>query len=87
MFVFLSSADVFTLVCCLKRELANKLVDPDQPGNFNQGLMELGATVCTPKSPSCSVCPLQSLCYAYAQVSGVFKYLFFKNFYGAECVH
>lgn len=48
-------------------ELANKLVDPDQPGDFNQGLMELGATVCTPKSPSCATCPLQSLCYAYSQ--------------------
>lgn len=47
-------------------ELANKLVDSDQPGDFNQGLMELGATVCTPKAPSCGSCPLQSICYAYA---------------------
>ena len=32
-----------------------------------QALMELGATVCTPKSPSCSVCPLQHMCAAYKQ--------------------
>ncbi|XP_050403169.1 adenine DNA glycosylase [Patella vulgata] len=47
---------------------ANKLVDVDQPGDFNQGLMELGATVCTPKTPNCSVCPLQKYCKAYSQV-------------------
>ncbi|XP_013406730.1 adenine DNA glycosylase-like [Lingula anatina] len=48
--------------------LANTLVDLDQPGNFNQALMELGATVCNPKTPSCSKCPLKSHCKAYSQV-------------------
>nr|XP_022313294.1 adenine DNA glycosylase-like isoform X1 [Crassostrea virginica] len=48
--------------------LANDVVDQDHPGDFNQGMMELGATVCTPKSPSCASCPAQSLCLAKAQV-------------------
>lgn len=48
--------------------MANLLVDPDRPGDFNQGLMELGATVCTPKSPDCSLCPLRQHCKAYLKV-------------------
>jgi len=47
-------------------ELAEELVDPARPGQFNQGLMELGATVCTPQAPSCERCPLRSSCKAYA---------------------
>lgn len=35
------------------------------PGVFNEALMELGALVCTPKSPSCEVCPLRSACAAH----------------------
>ncbi|KAM4022657.1 adenine DNA glycosylase isoform 2-T3 [Anomaloglossus baeobatrachus] len=48
--------------------LANNLVDPDRPGDFNQAMMELGATVCTPKKALCSDCPVQSLCRAYKKV-------------------
>ncbi len=48
--------------------LANNSVDSERPGDFNQSLMELGATVCTPKNPSCSQCPVKSLCKAYAKV-------------------
>ncbi|XP_046566760.1 adenine DNA glycosylase-like isoform X1 [Haliotis rubra] len=47
---------------------ANKLVDPDRPGDYNQSVMELGATVCTPKSPDCSSCPLREQCKALCQV-------------------
>jgi A/G-specific adenine glycosylase len=47
--------------------LAATLVPHDAPGDFNQGLMELGATVCTPLSPTCLVCPLVTLCQARAQ--------------------
>lgn len=36
-------------------------------GDFNQALMELGATVCTPRNPLCSVCPMRVGCEAYAQ--------------------
>ena len=45
--------------------LANRLVDPQRPGDFNQSLMELGATICTPYTPACSRCPVQSSCMAY----------------------
>lgn len=44
---------------------AHDLVDRNRPGDFNQGLMELGATVCTPKNPNCSKCPLKQDCQAY----------------------
>ncbi|XP_052777935.1 adenine DNA glycosylase-like [Mya arenaria] len=48
--------------------LANAVVDKERPGDFNQSLMELGATVCTPKSPDCAACPLRNNCKAYAKV-------------------
>lgn len=38
-----------------------------QPGQWNQALMELGATVCTPRSPDCLLCPVQTHCQAHAQ--------------------
>jgi len=45
-------------------KLAAELVPDQSPGDFNQGLMELGATVCTPKSPSCQSCPVSDHCFA-----------------------
>jgi A/G-specific adenine glycosylase len=48
---------------CFKR-LAEKLLDRGRPGDYNQALMELGATVCVPKNPQCLVCPVSSLCSA-----------------------
>ncbi|WP_458414608.1 A/G-specific adenine glycosylase [Schinkia sp. CFF1] len=42
-----------------------ELVSTEQPSEFNQGLMELGALVCTPKSPSCLLCPVQHHCRAF----------------------
>jgi A/G-specific adenine glycosylase len=47
-------------------ESAERLVDPTRPGDFNQALMELGATVCTPRAPRCGECPLVTLCRAHA---------------------
>jgi len=47
--------------------LAGALVPPRRPGDFNQAMMELGATVCTPKTPSCAACPLRTLCEAAAR--------------------
>lgn len=44
--------------------LAETLVPPSRPGAFNQALMELGATVCTPTSPRCEICPLADVCLA-----------------------
>ncbi|MFP4624909.1 MAG: A/G-specific adenine glycosylase [Gemmatimonadota bacterium] len=46
------------------RELATALVPTDRPGDFNQALMELGATVCTPRNPDCAACPLADWCRA-----------------------
>jgi len=47
-------------------ERAGALVPADAPGPFNEGLMELGAMVCTPRDPRCGVCPLSCLCVARA---------------------
>jgi A/G-specific adenine glycosylase len=44
--------------------LARELVDGDEPGDLNQALMELGATICTPKSPRCAACPVRESCVA-----------------------
>lgn len=49
------------------RAIAARLVPEDRPGDFNQALMELGATVCTPRSPTCGTCPAESLCLARAR--------------------
>jgi len=48
------------------RALAAPLVDPARPGDYAQALMDLGATVCTPKSPNCEACPWISACVAHA---------------------
>jgi A/G-specific adenine glycosylase len=42
--------------------LANRLLSPDRPGEFNQAFMELGATVCLPRRPLCSDCPILRVC-------------------------
>lgn len=48
-------------------QLARALVPRDAPADFNQGLMELGATICTPTSPRCPECPVRARCSALAQ--------------------
>jgi A/G-specific adenine glycosylase len=42
--------------------VATQILDPRRPGDFNQALMELGATVCSPRNPQCAKCPLASDC-------------------------
>lgn len=49
----------------LIQEYATELVDKQRPGDFNQALMELGATVCTPSNVECESCPLQVNCTAF----------------------
>ena len=49
------------------RQAAAELLDPRRPGDGNQALMELGATVCRPTSPNCPVCPLAPDCRAHAE--------------------
>ncbi len=44
---------------------ADRLLSPKRPGDANQALMELGATVCIPRSPRCGACPLRGACGAY----------------------
>jgi A/G-specific adenine glycosylase len=43
---------------------AQELFDPKAPGDWNQAMMELGATVCTPRSPQCLLCPIAKFCRA-----------------------
>jgi A/G-specific adenine glycosylase len=43
---------------------AQELLDRRHPGDWNQAMMELGATVCTPQSPACPLCPLLPWCHA-----------------------
>ncbi len=48
------------------RSLAETLVRPERPGDWAQALMDLGATVCKPRSPRCDLCPLRAACRAVA---------------------
>jgi A/G-specific adenine glycosylase len=48
------------------RSAAAGLVPAERPGEFNQALMELGSTVCTPRAPRCHDCPLAAHCRARA---------------------
>ena len=41
---------------------AQQLLDRRRPGDFNQAMMELGATVCLPGQPQCSECPIRKFC-------------------------
>jgi A/G-specific adenine glycosylase len=46
---------------------AEAVLDRAHPGDWNQAVMELGATVCTPRAPACPVCPLRDECKAHAK--------------------
>ena len=47
------------------QQRADALLDASAPGLFNQAMMELGATVCRPQSPTCLVCPVNAFCEAF----------------------
>lgn len=47
--------------------IVKQLIPADSTSYFNQGLMELGALICTPQKPKCEQCPVQTLCRAYEQ--------------------
>lgn len=49
------------------QQLGNQLISKQEPGKFNQAMMNFGALVCTPKQPKCTECPLESSCYANEQ--------------------
>ncbi|ALX48955.1 A/G-specific adenine glycosylase [Lentibacillus amyloliquefaciens] len=46
---------------------AEALISHEDPSSFNQGIMELGALVCTPKEPMCMFCPVQEHCRAFQE--------------------
>jgi len=48
------------------QELADASLERSSPGEFNQALMELGATICVPKKPRCLLCPVRAYCGALA---------------------
>lgn len=45
-------------------ELANTLIHPEKPDEYNQAVMEFGALHCTPQNPKCTTCPLGKICVA-----------------------
>lgn len=47
------------------KELAQEVMDRDDPATYNQAIMEFGARQCRPQNPDCSVCPLQTSCLAF----------------------
>ncbi len=51
----------------LIRALVADMLDPSRPGDFAQAMMDLGATICTPRRPACTLCPLVSSCTAAAE--------------------
>jgi len=54
----------------VKRRIAQEaaaLVPQSRPGDFNQAMMDLGATICVPGTPSCERCPVAALCDAYRE--------------------
>jgi A/G-specific adenine glycosylase len=53
--------------------IAADIIDPEHPSAFNQGLMELGATVCKPTNPLCDRCPLSKICDARGLLGTSFK--------------
>jgi A/G-specific adenine glycosylase len=48
---------------------AEALLDHERPGDFNQAMMELGATVCTPRAPMCLTCPVVKLCATRGEIA------------------
>jgi A/G-specific adenine glycosylase len=46
------------------QSVADHLLDPSYPGDFNQAVMEIGSLVCTPSKPTCNVCPIAPWCVA-----------------------
>lgn len=49
------------------KQLAQELIDVNNPGTHNQAVMEFGARLCKPQNPDCLICPLQSKCVAFAK--------------------
>lgn len=48
-------------------EAMRKIISHNQPGEFNQAMMDLGSSICTPTKPQCELCPIQNFCQAYQE--------------------
>ena len=51
------------------KNLAQQLIDIKKPAEFNQAIMEFGATLCKPKNPNCNICPFNNSCIAFNKSS------------------
>ena len=49
------------------KQLSQQLIDPENPGTYNQAVMEFGARMCKPQNPDCEICPLSSSCVALSK--------------------
>ncbi|MGN0193979.1 MAG: A/G-specific adenine glycosylase [Pseudoramibacter sp.] len=66
----LTDSPIDTALPAARNQISNWLLTwmpENRPGDFNEALMELGALVCTPKSPACLICPWRSCCLALAR--------------------
>jgi A/G-specific adenine glycosylase len=54
-------------------QTAEEWLDRQRPGDFNQAMMELGATVCAPRAPVCMTCPVVDLCATRGELAGAAK--------------
>lgn len=62
--------DIHTPLPAAKPELTNlaaELTPAERPGDYAQAVMDLGATICSPKNPACGICPWRSPCKARAK--------------------
>ncbi|KAJ3330538.1 hypothetical protein HDU76_005440 [Blyttiomyces sp. JEL0837] len=64
-------------------QLAKDILPASRPGDFNQALMELGATVCLPQVPKCTGCPVASTCRALAEKKA-HEAIAAKKFFGGK---
>jgi len=64
--VFSRLQNIMTPLPKLKDEIFDlvQFLKPVRPGDFAQALMDLGSTICTPRTPNCEVCPIQNYCQA-----------------------
>jgi len=60
-------------------EIVSKLIQGYDASSFNQGLMDLGATICRPKNPKCDICPIQASCLAYQNQQQMVLPILIKN--------
>ena len=61
------------------REAFSLMLPRDRPGDFNQAVMELGATLCVPRSPKCGECPLSGVCRARERGTALLRPVFSRR--------